>query len=113
MSTDEKIRSRSPSRRTAIGFGISLHVGSVMYGNIGTERRLEFSVIGPAANEVVRLEDFCKKLKTQVVASSSFNDVYPEELVPLGTHPAAGVEGGLAAFTLPEFGPRPEDDASN
>ena len=100
------------SNRPPIRFGISLHVGSVMYGNIGTERRLEFSVIGPAANEVVRLEDFCKKLKTQVVASSSFNDVFPEELVLLGTHSAAGVEGGLATFTLPEFGPRPKDDAA-
>ena len=108
---DRRNDSIDGSDRPLIRFGISLHVGSVMYGNIGTERRLEFSVIGPAANEVVRLEDFCKKLKTQVVASSSFNDVYPEEMVPLGTHPAAGVEGGLTAFTLSEFGPGSKDDA--
>ena len=89
--------------RPDIRFGISLHIGSVMYGNIGTERRLEFSVIGPAANEVVRLENLCKKLNAQIVLSSGFNDIYPEELVPLGNHPAAGVEGGLTAYTLPEF----------
>ena len=93
------------SGRPPIRFGVSMHIGSVMYGNIGTARRLEFSVIGPAANEVVRLEDFCKLLGTQVVASSDFKDMYPEEMVPLGTHPAAGVEGGLTAFTFPEFTP--------
>ena len=91
------------SDRPAIQFGISLHIGSVMYGNIGIDRRLDFSVIGPAANEVVRLEDLCKKLHKPVVVSAGFNDSYTEELVPLRNHPAAGVEGGLTAFTLPEF----------
>lgn len=89
--------------RPAIKFGNSLHVGKVMYGNIGTERRLEFSVIGPAANEVVRLEDFCKLLNKPVVLSESFAEIYSQDLIPLGTHPAAGVEGGLTAYTLPEF----------
>ena len=68
------------------------------------DRRLDFSVIGPASNEVVRLEDLCKKLHKPVVVSAGFNDSYTEELVPLGNHPAASVEGGLTAFTLPEFG---------
>ena len=94
--------------RPVIRFGISLHIGSVMYGNIGTDRRMDFSVIGPATNEVVRLEDLCKKLHTPVVVSSSFNETYLDELVPLGNHPVAGVEGGLTAFTLPEFGPQAE-----
>ena len=94
--------------RPAIRLGISLHIGSVMYGNIGTARRLDFSVSGPAANEVVRLENLCKKLHMPVVISSSFEATYGEDLVPLGTHPASGVEGGLTAFTLPEFGPQAE-----
>ena len=89
----------------AIRFGISLHIGSVICGNIGTDRRLDFSVVGPAANEVVRLEDLCKKLHLPVIVSSRFNETYGEELVPLGNHPAAGIEGGLTAFTLREFGP--------
>ena len=88
-----------------IRFGISMHVGSVMYGNIGTDKRLEFSVIGPAANEVVRLEGLCKKLKTQVIASAHFNEIGNEPMVSLATHPVAGVAGGLEAFTLPEFVP--------
>ena len=88
-----------------IRFGISMHVGSVMYGNIGTDKRLEFSVIGPAANEVVRLEGLYKKLKTQVIASAHFNEICNEPMVSLATHPVAGVAGGLEAFTLPEFVP--------
>jgi len=96
--------------RPAIRFGISLHIGSVMYGNIGTERRLDFSVIGPAANEVSRLEDLCKKLHIPVVVSSNFSETYSAELVPLGNHPSAGVEGGLTAFTLPEFDPQADID---
>ena len=99
----------SDGNQPAIRFGISLHIGSVMYGNIGTDRRLEFSVIGPAANEVVRLEDLCKKLGIQVVASARFSEVYPEEMVSLGTHAAAGIEDGLAAFTLPEFAPQSDE----
>jgi adenylate cyclase len=43
-----------------INFGIALHVGQVMYGNVGTERRLDFTVIGPAANEVALLDGLSK-----------------------------------------------------
>jgi adenylate cyclase len=86
-----------------IRFGISMHVGQVMYGNIGTDERLEFSVIGPAANEVVRLEGLCKKLNTPVIASSTFRDICGEETIDLGRHEAAGVEGGVEAFTFEDF----------
>lgn len=94
--------------RPTIRFGISMHIGSLMYGNIGTDRRLDFSVIGPAANEVVRLGGLCKVLKSPVIVSSSFKESYPGELIALGNHPAAGVDGGLDAFTLPEFTPPAE-----
>ena len=89
----------------AIEFGISLHYGQVMYGNIGTDRRLNFSVIGPAANEVVRLEDICKSLGMQVVASSAFQTISGQQLVPLGRHDAPGIKGGLEAFTFEEYAP--------
>lgn len=89
----------------AIRFGISLHIGRVMYGNIGTDRRMGFSVVGPAVNEVARLEGLCKTLDAQIVASSSFGEVYPEPLTSQGTHPVAGVKNGLAAYTFPDFPP--------
>ena len=39
-----------------IGFGIGLHVGNVMFGNVGLTDRLTFSVFGSAVNEVQRLQ---------------------------------------------------------
>lgn len=88
-----------------IKFGIALHVGQVMYGNVGTDRRLDFTVIGPAANEVARLDGLSKKLQTPIVASATFDAEYPEELAALGTHEVQGVAQGLTAFTLPELAP--------
>ena len=49
--------------KTPLGFGLGLHVGDVMYGNIGVPERLDLSVIGPAANEVARNEDLTKALE--------------------------------------------------
>ncbi len=89
-----------------IKFGIALHVGQVMYGNVGTDRRLDFTVIGPAANEVARLDGLSKKLRTPIVASANFNDQSPDELTALGTHEVPGIDRGLAAFTAPELAPK-------
>lgn len=58
-----------------IDFGIGLHVGTVMYGNIGTPDRIEFSVIGRAANEAARIESKCKDLDRQILASRAFADL--------------------------------------
>ena len=96
-----------------IKFGIALHVGQVMYGNVGTDRRLDFTVIGPAANEVARLDGLSKKLQTPIVASASFNDESPEELTALGTHEVQGIDRGLAAFTAPELAPAPAAGSAN
>ena len=85
-----------------IEFGIALHVGQVMYGNVGTDRRLDFTVVGPAANEATRLEGLCKRLGTPVIASAAFNERSAEALVAMGSHEVAGVADGLAAFALPE-----------
>ena len=91
-----------------VKFGIALHVGQVMYGNVGTDRRLDFTVIGPAANEVARLDGLSKKLRTPIVASAAFSETHPGELVALGTHEVEGIDRGLAAFTTPELAPAAE-----
>lgn len=57
-----------------IGFGLGLHVGNVMYGNVGLENRLTFSAFGSAVNEVQRLESLTKKFGQPVVASDDFVD---------------------------------------
>jgi adenylate cyclase len=63
------------ARRHAAGegeleYGIALHVGDVMYGNIGTSHRLDFTVIGPAVNYASRLERMCRELRQKLVMSA-------------------------------------------
>ena len=55
-----------------IGYGIGLHVGNVMFGNVGLRERLTFSAFGQAVNEVQRLESLSKKYKTPLIASDEF-----------------------------------------
>jgi len=84
-----------------IGYGIGLHLGSVTYGNIGVPERLEFTVIGSAANEAARIESMTKTLGRNVVISSTFADGYPGKLVSLGRHALKDVEGEQELYTLP------------
>jgi adenylate cyclase len=100
---DRRNAERAGNGLPSIRFGISLHVGVVMYGNVGTRQRLDFTVIGPAVNEAARLEGLCKALNTPVTISAQFNDVFPGELVSLGVHEVSGKKEGLGVFTLPEY----------
>jgi adenylate cyclase len=51
---------------------VGLHVGEVFYGNIGSEDRLDFTVVGPAVNEVSRIASMCSSVDRQLLASSAF-----------------------------------------
>lgn len=103
----DKNRTRAEQGLTEIDFGIGLHAGKVMYGNVGTARRLDLTVTGSAANEVARLEGLCKRIGVPVIASQQFKALCSADLVPLGRHDVAGIDGGLLAFTLPDFGKAP------
>ena len=63
---------RCESEEPPIRFGIGLHCGTVVYGNIGTAGRLEFTVIGKAANEAARIEAQCRELGETVLVSDTF-----------------------------------------
>ena len=81
-----------------IEFGLGLHVGHVMYGNIGVPERLEFSVIGPAANEVARIEDLTKTLGRRVLVSAAFADAAGATCESLGSHSLRGVGTPVKVF---------------
>ena len=83
-------------------FGIGLHLGDMTYGNIGIPERLEFTVIGSAANEAARIESMTKELGEPVLMSSTFADNYPGKVVSKGLYPLKGLEGEHELFTLPE-----------
>jgi adenylate cyclase len=82
-------------------YGIGLHVGDVTYGNIGIPQRLQFTVIGSAANEASRIEGMTKELRVPVVASSQFAARYPGRLASHGRHVLKGVAGEHELFALP------------
>ena len=64
----------------ALRFGIGLHLGDVLYGNVGTPGRIEFTVIGAAANEAARIEALCKDLGTPLVVSEAVVRGLPPDL---------------------------------
>jgi adenylate cyclase len=84
----------------ALELGIGLHVGDVMYGNIGTAERLEFSVIGAAANEAARIESMCKPLQISPVVSRTVARHVAQRLRPIGRHALRGVAEPQELYTL-------------
>lgn len=83
-----------------IEFGLGLHVGDVLFGNIGVAERLEFSVIGPTANEVARLEDLTKTLGRTILASDSFVSHTTADWEPMGSHRLRGVTDPQQIYSL-------------
>ncbi len=81
-------------------FGLGLHVGNVLFGNIGVPERVEFSVIGPTANEVARLQDLTKELETRIVASNAFSSLTQADWEPLGSHRLRGVSEPQPVYGL-------------
>jgi adenylate cyclase len=84
----------------AIRFGLALHVGEVMYGNIGGGNRLDFTCIGPAVNLAARLEKVAAKLGEAVVASAEFAARFPDEFTELGAHAVAGFAASQTVYGL-------------
>ena len=84
-----------------LDFGLGLHVGEVMYGNIGVPARVEFSVTGPAANEVARLEGLTKETGHRVVVSSRFSDNLDLPWRSLGMYRLRGVAEEQEVFAPP------------
>jgi len=84
----------------AIRFGLALHVGQVMYGNIGGGNRLDFTCIGPAVNLAARLEKVAARLGQSIVASAEFAAHVPREFTPLGEFSVAGFAAPQLVFGL-------------
>lgn len=81
-------------------FRLAIHVGDVMYGNLGVPERMQFTVIGAAANHAARLASMCKDLGRWVLLSSAFPACFPDQVRSLGYHSIRGVEAPQEIFTL-------------
>ncbi|BDA84581.1 adenylate cyclase [Aureimonas sp. SA4125] len=85
-----------------LGYGVGIHVGDVMYGNIGSRKRLDFTVIGPAVNVASRLETLTKEVKRPVLLSRAFADMAGDHGIfdNLGFYPLKGLGEPLEVLAL-------------
>jgi adenylate cyclase len=83
---------------------IALHIGELLYGNVGSPRRLDFTVLGAAVNEAARIEALCGSLDQHVIVSSAFalaaGDEARSRLVSLGRYAMKGVARPQELYTL-------------
>jgi adenylate cyclase len=85
---------------------VGLHIGEVFYGNIGSDERLDFTVVGPAVNEVARIAAMCQSVERNVLLSEAFGNAVTRErgrLVSVGRYALRGVERPQELFTLDPF----------
>jgi adenylate cyclase len=93
---------RSRQALPPLPFGAALHLGEILWGNIGAADRLDFTAIGPSVNLVSRLEGLCRPLGKTILVSGTLAAETDMPLIALGTHALRGIATPCAVFTLPE-----------
>jgi adenylate cyclase len=93
---------RRQSGKPVAAVDLALHLGEVLYGNVGAVDRLDFTVIGPAVNEVARIETLCQPLGRKVLVSAELAAEIGDSrrLEPLGRHSLRGVRESRAIYGL-------------
>lgn len=103
MRTVQGALARTASISQELGEGLSVgfgcHLGDVIYGNVGTPKRLDFTVMGSAVNLASRLESLCKPLETAAVFSAALAD-HLHGLEPAGEHTLKGVSGPVPVWRM-------------
>ena len=97
----EENRLRADEGLPQINYGIALHIGDVMYGNIGSDTRLDFTVIGPAVNLTARIELLCKNLDHSLLLSEDFVRTSGVKCDPLGEFALKGIGAKQHVFAAP------------
>jgi adenylate cyclase len=93
---------RLDTGKPAVAVDLALHLGEVLYGNVGAVDRLDFTVIGPAVNEAARIETLCEPLGRRVLVSAALAAAVGDasRLVPLGRHVLRGVREAREVYGL-------------
>ncbi|MGY3032449.1 adenylate cyclase [Bradyrhizobium sp. USDA 4354] len=94
---------RSAQGLPPLSFGAALHLGEMLWGNIGAANRLDFTAIGPAVNLASRLEGLCKPLGRTVLVSGALAAETEMPLVALGSHSLRGIAAPCEVFALPDL----------
>jgi adenylate cyclase len=95
---------RAADQRPVTTAHVGLHVGEVFYGNIGSEDRLDFTVVGPAVNEVSRIASMCRSVERELLMSSAFRSGLDAAgrnyLVSTGRFALRGISRAQELYTL-------------
>ena len=94
---------RRAAGKKTLEFGVALHLGEVLYGNIGASERLDFTVVGSAVNEASRIEGMCRPLQRKVLVSEAFHEAAVScgaRLVSVGVHALRGIREPQELFTI-------------
>jgi adenylate cyclase len=91
---------RAAKDEPTLDLSTALHFGDVVYGNIGTARRLDFTVIGPAVNELSRMEALGKVLGRELLLSQSIALRCGRPTLSLGPHALRGIAGTREMYIL-------------
>lgn len=89
---------RREQNQAPIRIGVGLNTGTVMFGNIGVEQRLTFSVIGPTVNEITRIERLTRAADSFALVTREVAACEPEQWVSTGRHKLAGVSQEIELF---------------
>jgi adenylate cyclase len=106
--------SRAANGHPVTNVYLGLHIGDVFYGNIGSDERLDFTVVGPAVNEVSRIASMCRSVDRLIIVSAEFAAATPQpergDLVSVGRYALRGVTRAQELFTLdPAIRPPPRE----
>lgn len=94
------IRIREAAGEPPVRFGLALHIGEVMLGNIGASNRLDFTLIGPAVNDAARLEKLCTPLDRPILFSAEIASLLPAgEAALLGRHLLKDIDEPQSIFS--------------
>jgi adenylate cyclase len=95
-------RIRASADEPLVRFGLALHIGEVMFGNIGASNRLDFTVIGPAVNYAARLEKLCSQIGKPILFSAEIAALLDKgAAVPAGYHTLKDIDEPQAVFAAP------------
>ena len=91
LNAVQKVEALGHEKNLPLSVGFGCHIGEVLYGNIGTENRLDFTVMGPSVNLTSRLESMCKSLGAQLTVSTEVAYGNYERLESFGEHMVKGI----------------------
>ncbi len=82
-----------------LNFGIGLHFGDVLYGNVGSQTRLDFTVLGPTVNMTSRIEGLCSRLNEPLLYSREFANLIQQRSRLVSRSELKGFDGEFDVMT--------------